>query len=44
MKCLLEDCKKEAAEASIYCEDHKEFEKAGGEAHDEDGEGEGGGE
>ena len=44
MKCLLEDCNKEATEESKYCEDHKDFEKAGGETHDDDGGGEGGGE
>ncbi len=40
MKCLLQDCEKDATEESKYCKDHMEFEKAGDETHDDDGGGE----
>jgi hypothetical protein len=41
MKCSREDCEREAAKASNYCEEHKEFDKAN---VDTDDDGESGGE
>ncbi len=39
MKCLREGCEREAAEASNYCKEHRDFDKANVDTDGEGGDG-----